>query len=114
MRLDYNVVIASRLDEVANLLQERGADPYRVAAYRRAAERLRVLSRPVEEILHAEGLDGLTRLPGIGDHMAHAIRVLAVTGSLPMLERLRDESNPEVLREVCAGYWTQAGEAFAP
>lgn len=103
VREQQNVAIASRLDEVANLLEERGSNPYRVAAYRRAADRMRVLKQPVAEILAAEGLHGVMQLQGIGESIAGSIRHLVTTGRLPMLERLRDESDPEALLRSVPG-----------
>ena len=46
-----NLKIARRLEEVAQILAEQGANPYRVQAYRNAAVNLRRLPRPVDEIL---------------------------------------------------------------
>jgi DNA polymerase (family X) len=92
-----NLEIAQRLDEVAELLDEQGANPYRVQAYRNAAQTLSQLDRPVREILQHDGLRGLRQLPGIGDSLAHSIDALATTGRLPMLERLRGESDPVAL-----------------
>lgn len=94
---DANLAIAARLEEVARLLEEQHANPYRVGAYRRAATTLRGLSRPVGDILATEGLEGLVRLPTIGESLARSIRALVETGGLPMLERLRGESDPEAL-----------------
>jgi DNA polymerase (family 10) len=92
-----NLEIADRLDEVAQHLDEQGANPYRVQAYRNAAQTLRRLDRPVTEILRHDGTDGLRQLPGIGESLAHSIHALATTGRLSMLERLRDESDPAAL-----------------
>ncbi|MGE5278190.1 MAG: helix-hairpin-helix domain-containing protein [Acidobacteriota bacterium] len=92
-----NLPIAARLEEVAALLEQQNANPFRVDAYRNAAQVLRRLGRPASEILQAEGLEGLDRLPGIGPVLARAIRTLVVTGRLPMLERLRGESDPAAL-----------------
>lgn len=103
MRDEYNVAVASRLDEVADLLEEQGANPYRVAAYRRAAERIRVLDEPVAEILHTKGLQGLMSLRGIGESIARSVHLLVVLGRLPMLERLRGESDPEALLRSVPG-----------
>jgi hypothetical protein len=89
-----NVEIAQRLTEVARLLEEQGANPFRVHAYRRAAEMLLRLDRPVRAILAAEGMEGLQRLPGIGETLAGAIRDVVITGRLPMLDRLRGEADP--------------------
>jgi DNA polymerase (family X) len=68
-----NSSIARRLDEVAQILEEQGANVFRVGAYKRAAEMLRELNRPVDEILRTEGLEGLQRLPGIGETLARFI-----------------------------------------
>jgi DNA polymerase (family X) len=95
--IDENAPVAARLDEVGTLLEQQGANPFRVDAYRKAAQTLRGLERPGSEILEAEGIEGLDRLPGIGPILARAIRSLVVTGRLPMLERLRGESDPTSL-----------------
>ncbi len=89
-----NTEIARRLEEVAWLLNEQGANPYRVQAYRHAAEILRRLDRPVTEILQQEGAEGLRRLPGIGESLARSIREVVLTGKLPILARLRGEADP--------------------
>jgi DNA polymerase (family 10) len=92
-----NLEIARRLEEVAQLLDDQDANPYRIQAYRNAAQTLRQLDRPVTEILQSEGVDGLRQLPGIGESLARSIHMLATTGRLPMLERLRGESDPVAL-----------------
>jgi DNA polymerase (family 10) len=86
-----NVEIARRLDEVADLLSEQDATPFRTQAYRHAADTLRALPRSLSEIVHQEGMAGLQKLPGIGDSLARSIHTLVTTGRLPMLERLRGE-----------------------
>lgn len=95
-RMD-NKAIASRLDEVAMLLAEQGANPYRVQAYHRAASTLRDLRRSAAEILQNEGIPGLEALSGIGRSIARAIRDLVGLGRLPMLDRLRGEHDPIAL-----------------
>ena len=86
-----NAVIAGRLDEVARLLEEQGANPYRVRAYRLGAGTLRGLPMPVSEIFTSEGFAGLERLPAVGPGLAAAIGSLLTHGRLPMLDRLRGE-----------------------
>lgn len=96
-----NEQIAQRLDELARILNQQGADIYRVAAWRRAAMSLRRLSEPASQIYALEGVEGLRKLPGVGDRIALAIRNLIVTGKLPMLDRLRGEMDPvEILMSV--------------
>ena len=89
-----NTEIARRLEEVAWLLNEQGANPYRVQAYRHTADILRRLDRSVTEILQQEGAEGLRRLPGIGESLARSIREVVLTGKLPILVRLRGETDP--------------------
>ncbi len=98
-----NAGVANRLDEVATILEQRGANPYRVAAYRRAAQTLRTAAESVDEIFRTQGLDGLERLPGVGRSLARSIRQLVTTGRLPMLERLRTESPAEALLMTVPG-----------
>lgn len=92
-----NREVADRLDEVARLLTEQGANPFRARAYHHAADVVRALERPVSDLLHDHGLAGLEALPGIGDSLARSIRDLVTLGRLPMLERLRGGSDPEHL-----------------
>ena len=92
-----NLKIARRLDEVAQILTEQGANPYRVRAYRSAAANVRRLLRPVDEILKEGGEPGLREISGIGSGLARAIATLILTGRLPMLDRLRGESDSGVL-----------------
>lgn len=46
-----NADIAARLDTIAELLEAQEANPYRVRAYRMAAQTLRDLKKPAHEIL---------------------------------------------------------------
>jgi hypothetical protein len=95
--LRENRAIASRLEEVAALLEHQGGNPFRVGAYRRGGHAIRDLDRPVSEILVREGVGGLDRLPGIGPVLARAVFSIVCTGRLPMLDRLRGESDPTSL-----------------
>ncbi len=95
--LRQNAIIARRLEEVATLLEEQGANQFRVRAYRSAADTVRAAARPVAEIVWAEGAEGLEKLPGIGPSLARAIRDQVKLGRLPMLDRLRGASDPEKL-----------------
>jgi predicted flap endonuclease-1-like 5' DNA nuclease len=98
-----NEQIAARLQEVADLLESQGANPFRVRAYRTAAESVKALNRSVVDILAEKGLDGLTELPGIGASLARAIEQLAMGGSLGLLEGLRGSSSPERLFRTITG-----------
>lgn len=89
-----NAHVAARLEEAADLLELQEANQFRVQAYRNAAQTIRALQRSVTDVLHEEGLEGLDRLPAIGPALALAISSIVTTGRLPMLDRLRGESDP--------------------
>ncbi len=92
-----NPQIAGKLEEMAELLEIQDANPFRVKAYRRAAETLKALGRDVRELLEAEGHRGLQALPGIGEGIATAISEMAATGRWGQLERLRGTLDAEQL-----------------
>lgn len=105
-----NWQVATRLDEVAQILEEQGANKFRVKAYRRAAGVLRELATPIDELIRTEGLEGLQKLPGIGETLARFIHQLVATGRLPMLDRLRGESDPIALLCTVAGIGRKTAE----
>jgi hypothetical protein len=88
-----NSRIAARLDEVAQILAEQNANPFRIEAYRRAASTVREWPGSISDLALDRGIDGLMELPSIGENLARAIYQLATTGRLPMLDRLRGESD---------------------
>ena len=104
-----NQDIARRLREVAQLLEDQGANRFRVRAYRAAAETIERLAAPAAEIAQQQGTDGLQALPGIGVSLARSIHTLVVTGRLPMLDRLRGRMDPVSLLTSIPGI----GPAFA-
>lgn len=105
-----NSGIARRFEEVAQLLEEQGGNPYRAQAYRRAAETLRGLPQAADEILRREGETGLRKLPGIGESLARSIAILVATGRLPMLDRLRGESDSGLLLASVPGIGKRLAE----
>ena len=90
-----NAVIVDELEEIADLLTDQGALPFRIDAYRKAAKTLRETKQPVAELYAEEGLAGLRQLQGVGRSIGHAIEQFLQTGKMPLLERLRGESAPE-------------------
>jgi putative hydrolase len=61
-----NQALAAKLREMADVLAEQQADGFRISAYRRAANTIELLERPIREIAETGGLTGLLDLPGIG------------------------------------------------
>lgn len=98
-----NRQIAEKLDEMAELLEIQGANPFRVRAYRRAAVALAELDRDLEDIAQSEGMEGLTALPTIGKGIAAAVWEMVHTGRWSQLERLRGSLQPENLFQTVPG-----------
>ena len=85
----HNNDVAEIFDELADLLEIRGENQFRVRAYRNAARTVASLSRNVVELAAEEkGFDGI---PGIGKDLADKIRTIVATKKLPLLEDLRKE-----------------------
>ncbi len=86
-----NQQVADMLRETAILLDAQGANPFRVGAYRKAADTIAGLSGDVRDIFDRDGRDGLNAIPSIGKGIASAIAEILITGRWTQLERLRGE-----------------------
>jgi len=89
-----NRAIASQLRRLADLLEIAGENPFRVRAYRNAAETIEGLSERLTDAV-AEGRD-LTAYPHIGQDIAGAITTLVEQGHLPPLEEIARRVPPEL------------------
>lgn len=98
-----NARIAESLREMADLLSSQGDNPFRVAAYRSAADTVARLVQPLRDIHGAAGVPGLDALPGIGPRIAAALAELLATGRWQQLERLRGSADPETLFRTVTG-----------
>lgn len=94
-RILENRAIAERLDEIASLLADQHASEFRVRAYRSAADTVRHLNRPLQDILEHQGVEGLIALPAIGTSIANLIEQGLRLGRMPLLDRLRGEASAE-------------------
>jgi DNA polymerase (family 10) len=84
-----NVEIAGVLEELGNLLEIQGSNPFRIRAYRNAVLTVRGLTRPLAAMVE-EGED-LTALPAIGKDMSAHIVELIQTGGLARLAEVSAE-----------------------
>jgi DNA polymerase (family 10) len=81
-----NVEIARTLEDVADLLEIQGSNPFRVRAYRNAARTIEEHPVPMRKLVEEDA--DLTELPGIGEDMSKYIHQLVDTGSLELLDEL--------------------------
>lgn len=91
-----NIQISATFDTLADLLEFKGENPFRVRAYRTAGRIIHDLSEPVADILK-DPERKLTDLAGIGKDLADKIATLVTTGELPMLVELQREVPASVL-----------------
>jgi DNA polymerase (family 10) len=90
-----NPEVAQLFDEVADLLDIQGANPFRVRAYRNAARTIRDRSDRLAELAAEE----LEKLDGIGKDLAGKIRTIIETGDLPLRMELAQQV-PAGLRDL--------------
>lgn len=91
-----NAWVAAQLRELAARLElEDGA--HRPRAYRRAAETIEQLGRPIAALLEQQGSEGLDALPWIGPRIAATIGDLVDHGCTGLLDRLRRDTPVDVM-----------------
>lgn len=103
MPINKNKEIASKLREIATLLDEQKANPFRVNAYLSAAKTIDKMTRPAEDLLRREGFTALLEIPGIGEGIARSINEYVVTGRMSRLESLQTGHDPIALFEQIPG-----------
>lgn len=89
-----NKEIAQILDEIAILLEIKGENKYKIAAYQEAARRIENLPEDIEKLFR-EGK--LYHIKGIGESIGQKIKEYLTTGKVSYLEELRKEIPPEIL-----------------
>ena len=90
-----NQEIAKVFEDLANLLDIKGENPFKIRAYKNAARVINSLSQSLEEMVK-EGKD-LTTLPSIGKEIAKKIEEIVKNGRLQKLEELKKEIPPSLL-----------------
>jgi DNA polymerase (family X) len=91
-----NADISAVFAQVADLLEFKGANRFRIRAYRNGARTIGDLPESVAAIV-ADADRKLTSLEGIGKDLATKITILVTTHSLPMLDELLEEIPESVL-----------------
>jgi DNA polymerase (family X) len=91
-----NQQLAAVFDQVADLLEFQGANPFRVRAYRNAARTIHDLTESAAAIA-ADPERSLQDIEGVGKDLAEKIATLLETGTLPMLEDLLSDLPSSVL-----------------
>lgn len=90
-----NADIAAIFNKVADLLEIKGENPFKVRAYRNAARTIENIGKSLVDLVN-EGYD-LTRLPGIGHDLSEYIKEIVTTGKFSKLEKLEREIPPHLV-----------------
>jgi len=83
-----NSEIAKVFEDIADLLELKGENPFKIRAYQKAARSIEHLSVEVEQLV-AEGK--LREVPGVGEAITKKITELVTTGKLDYYEKLKAE-----------------------
>ena len=88
-----NLAIARVLAEIGDLLEIKNENPFKIRAYRNAAETILHLGSQVADMTAAERL----AIPGIGKDLAGKLAELVETGTIPYHQDLLAEFPPTIL-----------------
>jgi len=83
-----NAELSAQLSMFSNLIEIKGENPFRVSAFRRAADLVAELESPVSELVSQGNLTGI---PGIGPAIAAALTELVETGHFSAMDEVLDE-----------------------
>jgi DNA polymerase (family 10) len=90
----HNSDVAEIFNRIADLLEIKGENPFRIRAYRNAARTIGGLSQSAADLVD-QGKD-LSGLPGIGKDLADKIKEIVQTSTHPLLKKLEKELPPEL------------------
>jgi DNA polymerase (family 10) len=115
-----NAEVAGTFQLIADLLEIKGENIYKILAYRKAADSLNNLGRDINEVWRA---GELREIPGVGKAIAEKMDELLSTGHLQFLDNLTEEVPlglvdllrvPDLGPKKVALFWHQAGVTSLP
>ncbi len=90
-----NLDIARIFDEIADILEVKEENPFKIRAYRKAARTIETLTQDLKVIAERGGVKELKKIPGIGEGIAKKIVEIAETGDC--------QKHRELMQEMPAG-----------
>ena len=91
--------IKSVLERIADLLEFKDENPFKLRSFRVAAETIAELEKPLAEIAARGGASALQEIPGIGKSISAQILEIIQTGTSSYFETLKEEV-PETVLEL--------------
>ncbi len=83
-----NSEIGKVFQDIADLLELKGENPFKIRAYQRVVRSIEHLPVEVEQLVKE---DRLREIPGVGDAITKKITELVTTGRLEYYEKLKAE-----------------------
>lgn len=83
-----NAEVADVFEQIANILEGQGENPFKIRAYRNAVRTLESLHEPASDIA-ARG--ELKKIPGFGEAIVGKTQEILATGTCALYERLKAE-----------------------
>jgi DNA polymerase (family 10) len=90
-----NIEIAAIFDQLADILEIKGENPFKIRAYRNAARMIENIGIDLSKMIE-DGVN-LSKIPTIGEHIAKKIKEIVETGKLLKLEHLKKSFPPHLL-----------------
>jgi len=91
-----NREVVKLLQEIGQLLELKGENPFKVRSYEKAAQNIASLTEPIEKFVSN---DKLETIPGVGEGIAKKIKEYLETGKLEYFDDLKKDF-PEGLLEI--------------
>ncbi|OGQ00136.1 MAG: DNA polymerase III [Deltaproteobacteria bacterium RBG_19FT_COMBO_46_12] len=89
-----NKELTDLFEKMADILELKGENPFKISAYRKASRILGDLTQDIEEITEK---GELKKIPGIGEGMAQKIEEYLKTGKVSKFEEIRREVSDELI-----------------
>ena len=83
-----NIEFAKIFWEIAEFLELKNENRFRIRAYQKAARNIEALSENLEDIYKKGGVKALEEVPGIGEGIAEKVENIIKTGKLPQHDKL--------------------------
>jgi len=88
------------LERIADLLDAKGENPFRVRSYRTAAATVAGVRQSLATLVREQGVEGLEGLKGVGEKLAGLIAEYVTKGKVELLRDLEKEVPAEKLKAV--------------
>jgi DNA polymerase (family 10) len=89
-----NKELADLFEKMADILEFKNENPFKISAYRRASRVLGDLTQDIQEITES---GELKKVPGIGEGMAQKIEEYLKTGKISKYEEIRKDVSDDLI-----------------